>query len=127
MDYFSARWTRTINFGPGVYRFSVTGDDGVRLYVDGNLLINKWFTQGATTYTADVTLLAGPHNVKLEYFEGGGPAVALLSWADLTGVNCLPNAPLPLISSVPQAGGGENIASTAPSQAPRRCGQKNSD
>jgi hypothetical protein len=126
-DYFSARWTRTFNFGSGVYRFSVTGDDGVRLYVDGNLIIDKWFLQGATTYTAHMTLSAGPHQVKLEYFESSGGAIALLSWADLTGVNCLPNAPLPLISSVPQVGGGENIASTAPSQAPKRCGQKNSD
>jgi hypothetical protein len=125
VDYFSARWTRTINFRPGIYRFSVTGDDGVRLYVDGQLKIDKWFPQGATTYTADVTFnSAGPHEVKLEYFENGGGAVALLSWADPTGVNCLPDAPLPLISSVPQAGGGVNIASTAPSQAPKRCGQK---
>src|SRR5262245_34529811 len=123
-DYFSARWTRTVNFRPGIYRFSVTGDDGVRLYVDENLMINKWFTQGATTYTADVTFnSAGPREVKLEYFENDGGAVALLSWADPTGVNCLPDVPLPLISSVPQAGGGVNIASTAPSQAPKRCGQ----
>jgi hypothetical protein len=126
-DYFSARWTRTINFGSGVYRFSVTADDGVRLYVDGNLIIDKWFSQAATTYTADMPLSAGPHQVKLEYFESSGPAIALLSWADLTGVNCLPNTPLPLISSVPQSGGGENIASTAPAQTPKRCGQKNSD
>src|SRR4029434_9966707 len=104
---------------------SVTGDDGVRLYVDGNLQIDKWFSQGATTYTADVTFnSAGPHQVKLEYFEGGGSAIAKLSWADPTGVNCLPNTPLPLISSVPQIGGKENIASTAPSQTPKRCGQK---
>jgi hypothetical protein len=124
-DYFSARWTRTVYFGPGAYRFSVTGDDGVRLYVDGQLKIDKWFPQVATTYTADVTFnSAGSRQVKLEYFEGNGPAIALLSWMDLTGVNCLPNAPLPLISSVPQAGGGVNIASTAPSQAPKRCGQK---
>jgi hypothetical protein len=44
-----------------------------------------------------------------------------------TGLNCLPNAPLPLISSTPRAGGGENIASTAPSEVPKRCGQKISD
>jgi len=128
VDYFSARWTRTVNFGPGTYRFSVTGDDGVRLYVDDQLKIDKWFLQGATTYTADVTFSStGHHQVKLEYFESSGPAIALLSWADPTGVNCVPIAPLPLISSVPQVGGGENIASTAPSQAPKRCGQKNSD
>jgi hypothetical protein len=74
-----------------------------------------------------VALSAGAHEIRLEYFEYSGGAVALLSWADATGVNCLPNTPLPLISNVPQAGGGENIASTAPSQTPKRCGQKNSD
>ncbi|MGH9754036.1 MAG: PA14 domain-containing protein, partial [Blastocatellia bacterium] len=126
-DNFSARWTRTVNFGSGAYRFTVTADDGVRLYVDGQLKIDKWFPQAATTYTADVTLTAGAHEVKLEYFETIGDAVARLSWVDLTGVNCLPNAPLPLISNAPQAGGKENIASIAPSQAPKRCGQKNSD
>ena len=127
VDNFSARWTRTVNFVASAYRFSVTGDDGVRLYVDGQLKIDKWFSQGATTYTADVALTAGAHEVKLEYFESAGPAVAFLSWVDVTGVNCLPDAPLPLISSIPQTGGGESIASTAPSQAPKRCGHKNSD
>jgi hypothetical protein len=123
VDNFSIRWTRTVNFAASTYRFSVTGDDGVRLYVDEQIKIDKWLPQGATTYTADVALSAGAHEVKLEYFEGGGPGIALLSWVDATGVNCLPNVPLPLISSVPQAGGRENIASTAPSQAPKRCGQ----
>jgi PA14 domain len=127
VDNFSARWTRTDNFAASTYRFSVTGDDGVRLYVDGQLKIDKWFSQGATTYTADVTLSAGNHEVKLEYFESGGPGIALLSWADATGVNCLPNVPLPLISNVSQTGGRENIASTAPATAPKRCGKKSSD
>jgi hypothetical protein len=89
-DNFSARWTRTVNFAAGVYRFSVTGDDGVRLYVGGQLKIDKWFAQGATTYTANVSLSAGNHEVKLEYFEGGGPGIALLSWTRVPGANCLP-------------------------------------
>jgi PA14 domain len=128
VDYFSARWTRTINFAASTYRFSVTGDDGVRLYVGGDLLINKWFLQGPTTYTAEVTFMtSGPYQVKLEHFENNGGVVALLSWADVTGVNCVPNVPQPLISSVQQTDGSENIASTAPSEAPKRCGQKNSD
>jgi hypothetical protein len=33
VDNFSARWTRTANFAAGAYHFSVTGDDGVKLYV----------------------------------------------------------------------------------------------
>jgi hypothetical protein len=125
VDNFSARWTRTVNFGPGTYRFSVTGDDGVRLYVGGQPVINAWFSQGATTYTENVTFSsAGPREVKLEYFESGGPGVAILTWVDLTGVNCLPDAPLPLISSIPQTSGKENIASTAPSHTPKRCDPK---
>jgi subtilisin len=94
VDNFSARWTRAVNFAAGPYRFFVTGDDGVRLYVDGQLKIDKWFLQGPTAYTADMALSAGNHEVKLEYFEGGGPGVAFLSWAPLP-----PETPLNLVAT----------------------------
>ncbi len=80
IDNFSVRWTRTVNFVAGTYRFTVTGDDGVRLIVDGQNVINKWIDQGITTYTAEVLLSAGNHELKLEYYENGGDAVAKLSW-----------------------------------------------
>ncbi len=92
-DSFSARWTRTVNFAQDIYRFTVTGDDGVRLYVDGQLRIDKWILQPPTTYTADVFLSAGNHEVKLEYYENNGGAVALLSWTSVGGANCLANVP----------------------------------
>ena len=59
-DLFSARWTRTKTYAAGTYRFSVTGDDGIRVLVDGTPVIDGWFYQGPTTYTADVPLSAGP-------------------------------------------------------------------
>jgi hypothetical protein len=128
VDNFSVRWMRMVNFAQqSTYRFTVTVDDGVRLYVDGQLKIDKWIDQGPTTYTADVELSAGDHEVKLEYYEGGLTGVAFLSWSDVTGVNCVPNVPLPLISSVSQTGGREIIASTAPSKLAPRCIPKNSD
>jgi hypothetical protein len=123
-EFFSARWTRTVNFGAGLYRFSVTGDDGVRLYVDGQLKIDAWVLQAPTTYMADVSLTAGNHVIKLEYFENAGGALAFLSWGPVT-VPCLQNAPL--IGAAPQTGAGENIATTRASDAPKRCGQKGSD
>ena len=79
-DNFSARWTKTINYAAGAYRFSVTADDGVRLYIDGALAIDKWLDQGATTYTVDNALSAGDHSIKMEYYENGGGAVAKMSY-----------------------------------------------
>jgi hypothetical protein len=80
-DYFSARWTRRVNFSAGTWRFTVTGDDGVRLYVDGALKIDAWRLQSPTTYTKDIELNAGFHEIKLEYFEWGVTGVVSLSWA----------------------------------------------
>jgi hypothetical protein len=81
VNNFSARWTRTVNFAAGTYRFTVTGDDGIRLYVDGQLMLDKWFDQAPTTYTVGAPLTAGDHDLRFEYYENGGGAVARLSWA----------------------------------------------
>ena len=42
VDNFSARWTGQFPFTGGTYTFSSTTDDGVRVYVDGSLLIDGW-------------------------------------------------------------------------------------
>jgi hypothetical protein len=78
-NLFSARWTRTKDYAAGTYRFSVTGDDGIRLLVDGAPVIDGWFYQSPTTYTADIPLSAGQHTVVVEYFEHTGGAVAKFS------------------------------------------------
>ena len=78
-DRFSATWTGRFRFEPGAYLFSMTGDDGVRLWVDNDLVIDAWRTQGATTYGARVAL-DGVHEIRMTYFEQGGNAVARLRW-----------------------------------------------
>jgi hypothetical protein len=83
-DVFSARWTRTKTYPAGTYRFSVTGDDGIRVLVDGTPVIDGWFYQAPTTYTADVPLPEGEHTVVVEYFEHTGGAVARFSESKLT-------------------------------------------
>jgi hypothetical protein len=75
-NLFSARWTRTKNYSAGTYRFSVTGDDGIRVLIDGTQVIDGWFYQPPTTYTADIPLSEGPHTVVVEYFEHSVGAVA---------------------------------------------------
>ena len=44
-DNFSVRWTRTVNFNAGTYSFTVTSDDGFRLYVDNILRLDYWIDQ----------------------------------------------------------------------------------
>jgi hypothetical protein len=80
-DRFSVRWTRTAHFDAGSYKFCVTVDDGVRLWVDGHLIIDQWKVQGATTYCATEQLLAGEHRVQMAYFENTEYAVAKLWWS----------------------------------------------
>jgi len=78
-DHFSARWTRTTDVSPGMYHFSLTIDDGARLWVNGHILVDAWYEQAATTYTGDI-YLEGRITIEIEYFERGGLAVAKLSW-----------------------------------------------
>lgn len=78
-ENFSARWTRTKDYAAGLYRFTATGDDGIRVYVDGNIILNGWLDQAPTTYTALVSLTEGQHTVAVEYYERGGGSVARLT------------------------------------------------
>ena len=78
-DLFSVRWTREVDFIGGLQRFTITSDDGFRLYVDDVLVIEKWFNQ-RTTYTVDVGLTHGIHTLELEYYENLEAATIRLSW-----------------------------------------------
>ncbi|MGQ9794372.1 MAG: PKD domain-containing protein [Anaerolineae bacterium] len=82
-DRFSVRWTRTIGFPTGTYRFYVRVDDGVRLWIDGNLVIDQWRESAPALYAADVTLSEGPHHLRVEYFEWTGNALIQLMWERL--------------------------------------------
>lgn len=84
-DNFSVRWTRTLNLEPGRYRWTATADDGVRLWVNGRLLIDKWLDQAATPYSAEMDIPGGPTEVRMEYFENVGGAVVSLSRTKVAG------------------------------------------
>lgn len=80
-DSFSARWTRYIEVTPGTYRFTTTSDDGMRVWVDGDLIINEWSDHAAKTVSADKELGTGHHLLVVEFYENAGQAVAKVSWA----------------------------------------------
>ncbi len=81
-DTFSVRWTGTVTprFSQP-YTFIVTVDDGVRLWVNNQLIINQWIDQSPTTHIGVIELQAGqPYPIQLEFYENGGGAVAQLRW-----------------------------------------------
>ena len=78
-DSFSVRWRRTFRFEPGSYRFTTTTDDGVRLWVNGHLLIDQWHDQALSPHNGTI-YLSGDVPIKMEYYEHGGLASAWLTW-----------------------------------------------
>lgn len=82
-DTFVTRWTGAVQpqFNE-TYTFYTTTDDGVRLWVNGQLLIDKWVDQGPTEWSGSITLAAQQrYNIRMEYYENGGGAAASLSWS----------------------------------------------
>jgi len=82
-DQFSARWTRTLALTPGRYQFTATADDGVRLWVNNQPLIDQWAVHQAQSYTATVDLPGGAALVRMEYFDNGGAGLARLAWTPI--------------------------------------------
>jgi hypothetical protein len=78
---FSARWTRALNLAAGWYRFSMTVDDGGRLWVNDQLVIDEWRVQSQRTFAANVYVAGGSTSLRMEYFDQAGFATAILSWA----------------------------------------------
>lgn len=109
-DNFSARWTRDLNLSPGTYRFSVQSDDGVRLWVNNNLVIDKWQQQADAHFSADVAVPGGQTPVKVEYFDARDRAVIKLDWAQISGAvgGATPSTPSPR----PSAPAGLNATMT---------------
>jgi LysM repeat protein len=80
-DLWSARWISTQYFASsGVYEFYAQVDDGVRIYVDNNLVVNDWFDHHGLSQ-GTIRLNAGPHTVKVEYYDFGREAMITVWWA----------------------------------------------
>ena len=84
-ENFSVRWTRSQYFDAGRYRFTTLTDDGVRLWVDNQLIVDQWRDQTSKSWTGDMALASGDHFIKMEYFQRGSAALAALSWIPVPG------------------------------------------
>jgi uncharacterized protein YraI len=79
-DNFSVRFTRRISVAPAFYQFTAVADDGIRVWVDGRLIINAWPANPSQSYVVG-QVLTGEHDIMVEYYEQSGLANVRLEYA----------------------------------------------
>jgi len=81
-DTFSIIWRREVYFDSGTYIFHVLHDDGVKVYVDGHIIIHEWEDQpvGGGSHQATKTLTEGLHDIKVKYYENERNAMIHFWW-----------------------------------------------
>ncbi|WP_246362479.1 glycosyl hydrolase [Paenibacillus alba] len=81
-DTFSVRWTGKLKPKYSeTYKISTLSDDGIRVWVNGILVIDSWFNQSWVERAGSIALTAGtPVDFKVEYYDNTNGAVAKVSW-----------------------------------------------
>jgi uncharacterized repeat protein (TIGR03806 family) len=104
---YTVRWTGAVQPQfTETYTFSTTTDDGARLWVNGQLLVDKWVDEGPTTWSGQIALVAQQrYNIEMDYYQHGGGASAQLSWSSpSTGpMTIIPQTQLYPLSNPPPA------------------------
>jgi hypothetical protein len=79
---FSVRWSARLRPDHSEkYTIVANTDDGVRVYLDGKAIIDKWHDQAATDNAAEVQLGKDhQYNLRVEYYNSTSDASASLSW-----------------------------------------------
>ncbi|WP_187274113.1 glycosyl hydrolase [Paenibacillus sp. N3.4] len=82
-DTFSVRWTGKLKpLYTETYKISTLSDDGIRVWVNGLLVIDSWFNQSWVERTGTIALTAGtPVDFKVEYYNNTNGAAAKVMWA----------------------------------------------
>ena len=82
LKYFSVLWAgQLVAPETGTYTFYLSGDDGVRMWLDGKMFIDGWKEQSKTSYNAEVKLEAGKrYDIKLALVNLTGSAMITLEW-----------------------------------------------
>jgi len=87
VDNFMVRWSGQLQaLGDDTYTIHTISDDGVRLWINNQNLIDNWTAHSPTTNAANVILQGtNKYDVLMEYFESGGSATAKLYWTNASG------------------------------------------
>ena len=113
VNTFSVRWTGQIEpLHSETYTFETNSDDGVRLWVNGQLIIDQFIDQSATRHTGTIDLEAGVlYDIRMDYYENGGDAVAELRWSSASQVlEIIPQSQLYAADDPPPVPGDNLVA-----------------
>jgi hypothetical protein len=116
-DNVCARWTANLEAPfTETYTFTTTSDDGVRLWLDGKLIIDNWTDHTSATNAAKVNLVAGQvYSLRMEWYDNTSVAVAQLTWESVS----VPRQIVPQgWLQLPLRAAGPSPASGAPHAAP---------
>lgn len=78
---FAARWKGAYRFPGGPIRFEASADDGLRVWLDGRLVFDRWRQGAYGRYAWVQTVRQGVHDVRVEYAERQGTASVAVQWA----------------------------------------------
>jgi hypothetical protein len=83
---FSIRWVGKMQARfSELYTFYITGDDGVRLFVNNTLIATGWKDQAPTEYQGAMALVAGQkYDIRMEYYQTGGGASVKMEWSSMS-------------------------------------------
>lgn len=79
-DDFSVQWQGNFTFAQGNYKFIAVTSDGMKIYIDGVLVLNRWYDQPPYEYVIPLTLSQGNHLIVVDYYERTGGSEAVLTW-----------------------------------------------
>jgi hypothetical protein len=85
-----ARWEGRFTFPPGNYLFFAQADDGVRLWLDGILVLDKWSDGFAEVRNRFVGVGGGEHAIRVEYYQRVGVARIRVWWVREAPAGLLP-------------------------------------
>lgn len=111
-EWFVVRWTgQVIPQFTEAYTFVVRSDDGARLFVNNQLVVDNWnFQEYQERTTAPIPLTANtPVDIRLEYLEGPVIGIVSLQWSSpSTPQNLIPPTQVVSLPPPPPAAGGSS-------------------
>jgi hypothetical protein len=110
---FSVLWQGNFTFNAGTYQFNTYTDDGVRLYVDNQLVVDEWKDQVAG-YQASVPMTAGLHTIMVQYYQHLNGSRASVNWTQTSSAAPV-TPPVPPADTTPPSV-PQNLSAQATSQ-----------